>query len=852
MTKKTFKRLLPISVVMVLGLVACGKNKNPKADYTYHDCTSANPETWNPATWETSSDSAVMGYIETPLIDFVLNEEGNGYKVVPEMAKKLPTDASATLTEADIAKYGLPEGADSMDGIRWKVELRNDLKWEDGTKITADDFVWSMKALLDSKMQNHRAPDFAGGSTGIANGEAFLYSGTDVLQLFETEDGAQNSGTESTEKTGWYFNPYVTNAWWAGYSWAALTDYLDSDEMTEAEVNAVVAVLKDEANFGTDSSPKYARIDNNETLANTVYAACAAVGKYVFGASVDAGFGYKFDEEAGQLVGDEGNEPFVSWLSKYYTFDICPEENLGITKIDDYSFYYTFSQPVSEFNAKLFFSGNWLIKKDLWEKNRKAVADSGLYASTYGTSVDTTCSYGPYKLTYFLADQSYHFERNNNWYGYKDGNHEGEYQIDAIDVKIIDNEETVKQMFLAGELDGYALRSQDLEDLGASSRLLSTPQSYTTKLTINSNLDALKDLQANDKAGNHTILANLNFRKALSLGLDRKTLCQTQTAGWRGFDMPINFMYVSDPETGVAYRETEQGKKAVIDNFGKDADGEPNYLGYDAVEAKALIAKACEEENAKFIAGDTTAWHTGEKVHLVWEYYNSGWEDMINWVVNAYKELFKGTPLEGLVTIETSMTGAAYSDNIRAGSCDFGISTYGGAQFDPFGIMECYTQTRYMYEPYNIFADGIAIDTTTGDWVAANGLASKEGLDYQTTTWEKHTMGSADGSTSGKDSGWTYLLTSGKYSEAYAESSAVRLNILSAMESYLVGMYSFVSWGARQSISMDSFRMQEGTNSYVTIVGFGGIRKAKLLMTDTEWSNYVKANAKNGVLDYSI
>ena len=37
------------------------------------------------------------------------------------------------------------------------------------------------------------------------------------------------------------------------------------------------------------------------------------------------------------------------------------------------------------------------------------------------TSLDTSISFGPYRLSYFEADKQITFTRNPNWYGYTDG-----------------------------------------------------------------------------------------------------------------------------------------------------------------------------------------------------------------------------------------------------------------------------------------------------------------------------------------------------------------------------------------------------------------------------------------------
>ncbi len=815
-----------------------GCNSGSNETYTYRGATSGSPEKWAPATWKTNEDTLVSGYTEIGLVDYVLNADGNGYEVVPEMAAEIPTDITSTLTREEVDKYDMQLDADEETGAeklftsgqKWQVKLNQAAVFEDGTVINADTYVNSLKDLLDPEMQNYRSGDYANGTTAIGGALHYLQSGQTLLDQYIDGDGFAHEGTPSKE--GWYFNAYSSNSF-MGYSFAALAEYLDP----ASEAGELAAsLLADTETFGTESSPKNVRIDNNEALFAKIYEVCDEY-MTLFGLSKDL---LTADFVEGDVV-TAATYSMAIWCSRYYTYDEYSFDGVGIAKVDDYTINVYFQNPVGDFYAKQFFSSNWIVKQDLWEALRKPVADSGLYTTTYGTSMDTYCAYGPYKLETFQTDKQFNFVRNDKWYGYKDGKHEGEYQVDRIEVQYVASEDTRLNLFRTGKIDSYSLRSSDLDIFGSSSRLLYEPQSYTTKLTINSVYDKLKELQDADTKGNHTILANDKFRQALSLGLDRKTLCQTQTAGWRGFDVPINFMYVSDPETGVAYRDTEQGKRVVTDNFGVDSDGKPNYFGYDVAEARKLIDEAVAEETSSNKEGHYVE---GTPVHLVWESYNEGWNDMVNWVIKAYKELMKGTKLQDLFDIEVKISGSDYADHIMAGSCDFGISTWGGAQFDPFGILECYTYSDQMYEPYPVYADSLTINLKTGDWNADKNKVAGEAKDIVTM--------SLGGDGSGQKGGnWTYELNTGAYSAARADATT-RLNILSACESYLVGKYNFVTWGARQSVSIESYRVSEGTNNYVQIVGFGGIRKLKLTKSDADWSNWVSSNlGSDGFIDYN-
>ncbi len=833
---KTKKGLLPLSTLAIVGILALsGCSNQTEATYTYHDATSGSPEKWAPATWKTSEDSVVPGYTEMGLLNYVLNDEKNGYEVIPEMAAEIPTDITNTLTDDEVTKYNMntsETGDRYTSGQKWQVKLNQAAKFEDGTVINADTYVNSLKDLLDPYMQNYRAGDYAKGTTAIAGAINYLQSEQTTFDMYWDGDGVAHEGEPSQE--GWYLNIYTTNSWWGSMSVADLCDYLTDDDGNYIDV--AKAIIEDTETWGTSASPKTVRIDNNSTLKDRFFALAQTIVQ-LFG--VDPATVSNDFVEGG--VEEVESYSLATFCGRYYTYDKYEFDGVGIKKVDDYTFNIYFKSPVSDFNAKQFFSGNWIVKQDLWESLRKPVADSGLYSTTYGTSVDTYCSYGPYKLTTFQTDKEFDFDRNENWYGYSDGKHTGYYQVDRIEVQYVASADTTLSLFRTGKIDGYALRSEDLTKFfGSSSRLLYTPQSYTTKMSVNSDFSSLKAAQDKDTSGNHTILSNAKFRKALSLGLDRKTLCQTQTAGWRGFDVPINFMYVSDPETGVAYRDTDQGKKVVTDNFGTDSDGNPNYFGYDLEEARKLIDEAVKEETGSTKEGH---YENGQNVHLVWETYNEGWNDMVNWVIDAYKTLVKGTLLEGKLDIEVKIAGGDYADHLRAGTCDFGISTWGGAQFDPFGILECYTVSGNMYETYNIYQDYLEIDLATGEWSATKG-----GLESSDTVVGMTLGGDGSGTQAGN---WTYELNSGKYSSALADATT-RLNILSACESYIVGTYNFISWGARQSVSLDSYRVEEGTDTYVQIVGFGGIRDLKLTKSDQEWETWVSNNLdSDGFIDYN-
>ena len=177
---------LVLAVVMVLGLVACGGNTPETTDpagttapstpvaadtYTYNYAMAEFPTNWNTHTYQTATDAEILDYITSGFYVFDYNETKDGYAMVDGMAIGDPVDVTAEY----VGQYGIVEGDTAKAYV---LNLRQDLKWEDGTPITANDFVESAKRLLAPEAQNYRADSMYSGSVKIHNAEAYLKQGT--------------------------------------------------------------------------------------------------------------------------------------------------------------------------------------------------------------------------------------------------------------------------------------------------------------------------------------------------------------------------------------------------------------------------------------------------------------------------------------------------------------------------------------------------------------------------------------------------------------------------------------------------------------------------------------------------
>ena len=174
---KTLKSVL--SVVLCLVLVAamfagCTKPVTPVdlKQAEYNTTTSVMPSNWNEFTYADNNDTQIMSYIGSSFFEYDYKFEGDKKfnadgSIIKEgiVPGAYTTNYSAATKREDVtasvdAKWGYTDAQKAEGGYAWKITLRDDLKWDDGTAITAADFEYSMQQLLDPAFMNFRANNY--------------------------------------------------------------------------------------------------------------------------------------------------------------------------------------------------------------------------------------------------------------------------------------------------------------------------------------------------------------------------------------------------------------------------------------------------------------------------------------------------------------------------------------------------------------------------------------------------------------------------------------------------------------------------------------------------------------------
>ena len=582
MKRKGF--ILPLAIVLGAAsvLAGCrGGEGNGSEEYTYRDSYQTPPSTWNPHTYRTNDDGYINQFTTAGLYEFFFKDGYDGYEVRPELASAEPKDVTESL-KAD-KKWGIPE--DATAGYAYEIPLNPLAKWEDGTPINADTYVYSMQKLLDPELLNYRASNYYTGKLVLKNAEAY--------------------------------------------------------------------------NLGAD------------------------------------------DESADEVSVDD----------------------LGIFKSGEYAFTIVLEKALSGFHLLYSLGDNWIVKKDLYE----ASLQEG--AAGYNTSLATTSSYGPYKLTQYLPEQQMTFEKNENWYGWTDGKHEGMYQTTRIVSKRIAEPSTRKQMFMKGELEQYGLQAEDYAEYRSSDFAYSEPGQTVFFLILCGDENGLR---LRESTGVHKRILSLeSFRKAMAVTYQKELFASTISPARSGAYGLHGREDIWNVETGDRYRDSEAAKKVLCDfygvnisEFGGDLDAAAaSITGYNPTRAGELFKKAFVEAKEKFGLKDS------DRVEIEYAVSTAGSfiTKTLDYLNTELDKVLAPVGLSGRVRfVESVPFGNTWSDKIRGGETDTVLAGWTGGMLDPFNTIEYYTNP--VYQPYcekwyatskeklTLTVDGEEVTMTLTEW----------------------------------------------------------------------------------------------------------------------------------------
>lgn len=801
-----------------------GENTTPAVDenasYTYNTSTTAFPTNWSPALQQTNEDYTLLQYLEAPLYAFDYNDTMDGYKLIPCAAAGEPTDVTADY----VGQWGIEEG----DTARvWSFPLREDVKWDDGTPITAHDYVRSAELMLDPVAKNHRADSFYASSLKVVNAKNYLYAGQHaylnpmIVNMTDDEYIPVDSFEVNEEGLLTVDGKDLAVDLNTGSTWGgALGDYYEEGLYVNADgVDVYAEIIEPNANA-----------DGMVPVTQEVYDAVSLCIAQLHGyADADA-----YAADAGDYAYLEAQE-MMNYGETYEEMDFS---EVGFAAPSDYELVIALDVPLEGFYLRYSFTNGWLLKEDLYLSCESVV--DGVYTNTYGTSAETTASYGPYKLTSFQKDKEYVLERNENYFDL-----EGKYQTTRIVMHCVAEAATRLQMFLKGELDSYVLTSDDMETYATSDYTYYATEASTFFVAMNPDMDALAANQAalGDNF-NKTILTVKEFRQALSYSLDRASFAlATAPTNSPAFGVYSNLI-IYDPEVGSTYRSTDEAKQVLVDFWGLADDiGEgklyeniddaiDSITGYNLEMAREKFNEAYEIAKEQGLMDDDDVIQlmigipNGES-----NFYKKGNE----FLVNCWTEAVVGTPFEGRLTFALNDTlGNGFGPAMRNNEVDilFGVG-FTGSALDPYNLIQCYTTDDNLR--YNTCWDS-ANDMLTINLGGTDWTASVADWTY-TISGQPITVTDADGNTKDFSAGVT------------DDNAQERFEILAALEGAVLERYELLPLIDDSSAELKSMKINFATEDYVFGMGFGGIKYYTYNYTDDEWAAFIAE--QGGTLTYN-
>lgn len=460
-------------------------------------------------------------------------------------------------------------------------------------------------------------------------------------------------------------------------------------------------------------------------------------------------------------------------------------ESVGFETDGDYAMTFILSGPVTAQELAYGLSRLYLIHSELYQED----------ADAYGTDKDHYLSYGPYKIASYDAKEGMTLERNETWFGYGDEAFADQYRTTDIKVMYGLSHEEELALWNQGNLSAVRLTAADRENGTVSAMISGEADGAVYAYLINSDLVSLKEEQREGE--NHSLLYYKDFRHAISLAMDRAAYVQTFTyASEPGFGL-LGIGYLTDPEGGEHYRETETAQAVLCSVYGAEAVSE--LSGYDVEKAAAYLKNAYE---ACLEDGNI--------------------QDTDRIVLSFYSEAPANNPETEIAFLQAALDAAAQDTKLagriqvvaaeRADAADIRGSILQKDIWNPYGVLGYFCDAKSQKQK------GYYEDT------------------YKTTitlSGEKISMTSR---------AWYEQLCTGSY---HGTDTETKVTILAALEKQILNTYSAVPVAYGSEWVLYAHRLTSGA---YTDGGSGNasIRYLTYSMDDAEWADYCKEQ------DYSL
>ncbi len=389
----------------------------------------------------------------------------------------------------------------------------------------------------------------------------------------------------------------------------------------------------------------------------------------------------------------------IKGLDAYYEatesgFDQSAWDNVGLKATEENGKWYitaTFNQAQNSFYAMYYLASSlYTPLPSEFISACGGIKNVGKFNSNSSLSpVDTSLSTGQFVVEEWKNDVEIVFKKNDKFVAAKPGY----YNIEGVHINVLsaittDSEAAFKE-FLADKIDAAGVPSTQLSQYKTDPRVQQIVGGQTTKLNLNSCTQEeweyyfgvngiVTQTPVEEYWDVEPAMSNNNFLDGLSYAIDRQTYANN-----RGSGASCSFFgstYLSDPENGISYNDTEYHKEAVS----KLTEGTDGY-GYSLTLAKASFQKAVADMIASgaYNKGDTIT------LDIVWQ-----GESNVTYFGNEIESYFKKA-WEGITDLNLVVNNIipadwtdAYFKHMLVGQYDIGFGSISGSSLNPLSFFD--------------------------------------------------------------------------------------------------------------------------------------------------------------------
>lgn len=372
--------------------------------------------------------------------------------------------------------------------------------------------------------------------------------------------------------------------------------------------------------------------------------------------------------------GDFLSKPQAIKNAEKYVNKQAEWDEVGLKAVDDYTLEFEFVDDMSEWDVRYWLGSFVLTPINLHLYEALETADG----NRYGTDEKTIAYTGPYYIEYYEHDKEIRLAKNEKFHS------PDMYFYDKIRHPIIEDSTVRFQEFIEGNLDAASLPTDQYDQYKGDPRLKRVPGATTFRMVFNGFGTTANQIKVFPDSNYvpEPLLANKNFQKAMYYIIDREHLARNVMKTSDPNAYHFTSAYLVNARSGIAFRDTEWGKKV-----GEGLGINDQTHGYNESLALEYWKKAIEEliDQGVYKDGDTIT------LDLVYQAGSASLAAFGNYLKDLFESKFTYKKIKVVVELNPQPFPNNYTEYLQIAEFDLGVGGISGSTLDASSFLDVYS-----------------------------------------------------------------------------------------------------------------------------------------------------------------